>query len=360
MTTPAPAQDDPRDHISAFVKSAEKLGLLSSSTITDDCSNTVPCGMSFYQANDTTYALLEPLLVPFNDKGSSYVGLDGLTYGKRDYNYEDYFLIHNVSLLKPMTSHKKRMNLLISGLVDRIELNDFPYGQYTLSINGHCVATAKYNKCTRKHIFDFTDENNRSQELDVCINVFKYPNEPSLSDRQNYLNFDRVDTTEILYSTELNDIHHITFHGHMIFNDSYVEKSKEIIVSPYTYILRPFSIIESIDVKTRGNGQLIVKIDEDDVGLFQINSPKIRIKFNNPHKVYNQIPMLQYDGISAPHVELINQSWGRFNHFLSEEININTVNLCSKAVSFIPLGCTIDHVVLHRYVLYRYPERVPL
>jgi len=377
MTTPTPVQEDPRATISAFVKSVEKLGLLSSSTIADDYSNTVPCGMSYYQSPDgKTYSLLEAIDIPFgiNIPDIRY-GEDGLTYKKQGRSYEEYLNFHNISLTPSMNGSKGRhsLNLNLSGLIDRIELLDFPYGQYTLSLNHHSVATAKYDKVTKLLIFDFTDEENRSCELNTFIECFKGDREPTITNRQNYLNFGRIDVAEILYSNNvqpLRDIHYINIHGHFGDNGTYIEKNQKIVVSPQTYILNTRSIVESFDIETDQAGSVIVKINEADIEMFTIPSYQLRVKFNNPKKLYNKVPISSLTAhndenstkipIKDSAIDYLNNAWGNVNHLLSEEININTVNLHGSTLSFIPIGCHIRNVRLHRYVIYKYPERVPI
>jgi len=320
----------------------DKLGLLSSSTITNDFSNTVPIGMSYYQKNDNTYAFLESIRIPFES----------------DSAMKSYLRQPRVSLRRL----NGRIKLTNNGLVNRIELVDFPYGQYTLSLNGRNVATAKYDKKNCKHYFDFTDSGTRSHELDIFISITKGFSEPIIENRHEYLNFDRIDNVEIIYSglcENLKEMHNIVIHGHLLVNSKYVEMSKNIIVFPNTYILQLEHVVESMDIETNGNGNgnIVMKLCEDDIAFFNVKSPNMRIKFNNPNKHYYR--KLLTTGLDDKTINYCNSAFGCINDFLSEEININTINLYGKTLSIVPIGCEIKCITFHCYIVYKYPERIP-
>lgn len=94
--------------------------------------------------------------------------------------------------------------------------------------------------------------------------------------------------------------------------------------------------------------------------MFDLSSPKIRVKINNPLKMYNQLPISLNEIKSTSNTDYINKTWGNFNHLLSEEINTNSVNLYRSRLSLIPIDCRILNIRCNRYVIYKYPERIVL
>ena len=247
MTTPA--NDDPREQLSAIVKTVDSLGLLSSSTITDDYSNTVSIGMSSYQKDEHTYALLERTVIPFDESHKPVRFVEnGLTYTKKN-DKLDVLDYGGLVLRKP----DNKIHLVSNDLINYIELVDFPYGQYTLSLNGRNVATAKYNKVTKQHVFDFTNPENRSDELNIWIDIAKGSVEPVIQDRECYINFGRIDTVEIICTNlhsnfKFNDVHRLRLHGYILSGEKFVEKCREVLCFPNkTYRIVPHGIIESID-----------------------------------------------------------------------------------------------------------------
>src|SRR5437868_6678302 len=80
------------------------------SLVSTDFSHTVPLNLTFYKKDENSYAVLER---------------------------------HKITSILNLYSHLK---VTTGGLINKITLLDFPHGQYTLSLNGHNCATAKYNK----------------------------------------------------------------------------------------------------------------------------------------------------------------------------------------------------------------------
>lgn len=107
-------------------------------------------------------------------------------YLYNNYNYES-----KDGELQPMN----HISIDTFGIVDKIVMNGFPMGQYTLSINGHNSATSKYNIVDKCNEFDFTSH--KSNMFEAMSECCREDNEPVIEHRENYLNFSRCDSIKI-------------------------------------------------------------------------------------------------------------------------------------------------------------------
>lgn len=234
---------------------------------------------------------------------------------------------------------QNKISICSSGIVNKIVLVDFPIGQYTLSLNGFNVATAKLNT-GGQYEFDFQDRK-KSQILEMMIEVAKGL-EPEIPNRQNYLNLGRIDQINIHKSKDctLSKKHTIQLYGYFLVDDQWINTVKEIAIYPHdTYHLLSNHVIESFDLTIEGNGNVSLLIDGDSYLSFQTQTGKYRIRVHNPHKLFH----------------------GRQNKYLSDEINQNVINMATfDHLHFIVDGCQIVQMRQNYYQTYFYPQRIPL
>ena len=234
---------------------------------------------------------------------------------------------------------------------------DFPIGQYILSLNGHNVATAKFNVDTNCYEFDFVKY--QSDELKLWISFAHHEHEPTIINREKYVNLQRFDSIRIIHTTQqpLNQMHKITLSGyfpeHVTIDGqdklNYTLMSQTINVFPHnTYDVFIGLPTESIDIFTDNvNGKIIAflncnekcsKTCYDIVDFDQKHYGSIRLKMHNPTHRYE-------DKSSA---------------YLSSEINANVINFGSAYLHLSTVDCKITKIIQHCFVSYHYPDRTRL
>lgn len=293
------------------------------SFVTQPCysNNTVPIDLSYYKKDEKHYAVLET--------SYSYTGT-----------------ISRVPYIK----------IVCNGLIDRISLDDFPMGQYTLELNDHNCATALFNPQRGCCEFDFTGK--RSGMLNTMITLSASEDEPKSTPlaRENYVNFGRIEHIRIHYPPTLVLKEKLTMSLHGYFPESvqsntYVEDTEKRTVYPHnTYHLILNQPTDSIDIlvdqASCEDGIVILELNGYEVarstchvysGAYEYTPDTgVRVKFTNPHRYL----------------------MGRQNHYLSDEINQNTLNLSMvDSITLICIGCNPVNIVQSLYNVYHYPSR---
>jgi hypothetical protein len=265
-------------------------------------NNTLPIENSFYMHNNDVYACLETVDIT-----------------NKIFNKPNTISFH-------------------SGIITKIILEDFAPSQYTLNINQQNVMTAKLNLQTLKYEFDFSSPV-KSQTLQILINVHRSTHEPEILDRDDYLNFYRLDHCNINCSnnTFLKQKQSIKLIGY--FNNNGIWQQEERILDIYphnTNRLYLHNVTDSITIdcdQAFGLKTLIVRINDVDVYNGVFTEKWTRIKFVDPNKQFN----------------------GAQNKFLSEYINKNTLNMLSiHKLEIIILGANITKVNKHYFHVYNY------
>jgi hypothetical protein len=276
-------------------------------TVSTVQSNALPIDLTFYKKNDHNYALLEK---------------------------------HDV--MKQLKLDGPHFRICNSGLINKITLLDFPPGQYILSLCGVNCATARYNKTDHLYEFDLTKDNS-------VLNAFKNSSieidEPILHNRYDYLNFDQIDTIRIIspQSLHLETKQTIRLHGFFSHDGHWnqIDEDADIYLHPYnTYRLNISHPTESLDIATNKSGGLIIlQINGNELCRFESQTEMRRIKFNNPHQLFN----------------------GRQSDYLCEEINKNVINMSKiNHCVIIALNCQITEIYQNCYNIYNYPDRTKI
>jgi hypothetical protein len=292
---------------------------------------TLPLDQSFCKIDDHTYAQLETQEGRFDTYGNS-------------------------------------IRVVSQGMIDRISLDSFPVGQYTLSINGQNCSTARYNTARKCFEFDFSGK--RSSLLDAMITVSQNVKDlPQFPNLEKYLNCERVDKLIIFPSVELPEGEYtISLHGYFPSNihppkfaGPYVEKTMIKKVYPHsTYNLSLNHPTDCLDIflglsPETTDCTVIMELDGYEALRYDyhelndhtqccVNKQRwgfegLRIKFNNPDLYYMGAQNLQ----------------------LPEEINKHTINLSRvSTISIITINCRLVKCVQSYFMTYRYPSRTAM
>lgn len=247
--------------------------------------------------------------------------------------------------------------LVSDGLIDRISLDTFPVGQYTLSINGQNCSTARYNTTRQCYEFDFSQHRSNTLEgmIAVSHNGAQLPELPNLN---KYLNCQRIDRLLIFHPNTLPDqTYNLSLHGYFPTGQSllpeitgpYVEKMITKQVHPYhTYELminHPTDCLDLLITRTQRDCTIILELDGYEAIRYHSDEIRdelcdgIRIKFNNPDLCY----------------------MGAENKMLPETINKQTLN-CSRISSILvrTINCQLIKCEQVIFMAYHYPSRMPI
>lgn len=278
-----------------------------------DFTNSVPIESTFIKHDETTYSILNKKCI-LND------------------------LVLN-----------KHITIPSIGIVNGINLIDFPIGQYTLNINGLNLATAKYDtmhtttlisdklsNISKKHSFNIASS--ESDLMNIFKNVAIGDNEPTILNRSEYLNLHRIDLMRIIVPKNIILPEKCTIELNGYFEENHIWKNSlsQIDIYPYdTYNLNLNKITESIDITANCRGTVIIIINDIKYTI-PIGPMPTRISFNNTNKMH----------------------FGIQNKFLPESINSHTINFSGiNLIQFIVLDCKIIELYQNYYETYSYPER---
>ncbi len=266
----------------------------------NDLSNILPLNLVFFQNSKNIYSILEKNDVTSFLKSFPYIKLD------------------------------------IEGLIHKIVLLDFPCSNYILSLNSTNYCSSVYNIEQQTHEFNLEKGNSIFGTLkEISIGH----NEPNLMKRNDYLNFNRISRSEIIFPKDLKigEKYNICIYGFFYEIDKWVYCSKNMVVYPnnthYLYINEP---TESLDLKIEGNGSIRFNFNTGDEFDFDTVTGTTKIKFVNPFRLF--------EGIQ--------------NQYLSDEINKNVINMSNfEYLSITTINCNILQIYQNHYRCYNYPER---
>lgn len=262
------------------------------------CSvETIPMDLSYYRCDDHTYALLEPQQVCF----------------------------HKV---------EHCLNIHVSGLINRITLDDFPMGQYTLSIDGINCATARFNPKEGCCEFNFTGQQSPALQGLIAKQIQSSTDPDSVINRSQYIQ----GNCRIFYSSiELNTKHTMTLYKR--------DGPQHLNFYPYdTYTIKLSHPTETIDVSVNNTaGQIMLLLNGQEMGIYGRTGNEmdgqIRIRCHNPQHLFE----------------------GNQNKHLPDLINRNTINMSFvDQIDLVVIGCQILSVSANSYNIYYYPSRVRL
>lgn len=281
-----------------------------SNSLIDNVKETNPINTSYYQYDDNTYAILEKNII------------------KTQYHQEN------------------RFKLYIYGIICCIKLKNLPMSQYTLILNGHNAMTGKFinDEC----IFDFRQH--QSNILKKSIMEARCLDEPEIDDRDNYLNFNRIDVSNISFPKTLNfNYNHkidMELTGYFKTNEEWLYTTKNIDIYPHPKnnlilsINHPTDCIDILLLPQYNNieGDILLYIEDKLYKTLKATNAKLyqRIKFEDPD--------LKYQAAQ--------------NNYLSEFINKNTLNFSMiYDARFVLINCEIGEIHQYFYNIHRYPER---
>lgn len=186
------------------------------------------------------------------------------------------------------TNENRNLICYFTGLINKIVLDDFPLNStYILSVNGQNVDTAHVDFIYGVQMFDFTKEK-KSDMLEVFIDVSKSDDEPELSDRMNYINFNRIDNIRINVpkKLKLNNVHHLTLYGYFLNNGKWINSIRKYQL--YTNgLIRINACQPTYSIKLMRNtikyqnSKFIIQINDMTFGPF-ILEEYINLLFQNP------------------------------------------------------------------------------
>jgi hypothetical protein len=271
-----------------------------------------------------------------------------LTYYSSDPNH--YALLESKETsIRQYNGPPTRIHLPLNGLSRKITLNDFPFGQYTLQINGTNVASAKFDKNEGCLAFDFSKP---SAMLELYIDRSKADNEPFIGslDRKKYLNFSRIDSVIIILPKDIifNHQHQLAIFGYDKSNEDdglkWIHDQRVLDVYPSsTYHLHlnfptDYITVRAISVSRDPAYPSMVKlrINGRDQGSYPFIDLECQIKLSDKDYKYQ----------------------GGANKYLSPVINRNTLNFSRvNDVALIAFNCQLDTLYQHYYNIYTYPSR---
>lgn len=292
---------------------------------------------------------------------------------------------HNVKNKLYLNNH---LQINMEGIVDKISLLDFPYGQYILSINGNNCITAQYNNMSHTYEFNLSKKTHMLDILrdrDIAfinsgavepikhkmINApikpsiynighmdnqpITYTYDPPITDRENYINLINCDIVKIIVPANINldDKHLIRLDGYFLKDYNYdrnsysnnrwtdIKSSNYISIYPYsTYTLGISHPTESIDIKAdTSDGIIIIYINGYKLCSFTSSVKLVRVKFNNPTNLF----------------------MGAENNHLSDAINERSINMSRiNNISIIARNCKIVELYQSYYVIYHRSTREPV
>lgn len=258
-------------------------------------------------------------------------------------------------LIKPCKiSNKNSFIFECNGLINRLELVGFPMSQYILNLNHQNVATAIYNEERGNYYFDIaTGLQKKESVLRQMSHMAYQDDEPLITNRQEFLNLNRIDKTEIIFPKNTVDFKfdekiHIIAYGYFKNKNGWSEfTQKNIYVYPHSdnnCVLSLSHPTDSIDITVAGQGTIIVMLNAEEY-------EKIIIDENNSYYPFHRIKLKDPDQTYR----------GPQNNYLSEEINKNSLNL-SRVNSFniISIGCKITQINQHYWQIYYFPSRTQI
>ena len=261
---------------------------------------------------------------------------------------DNAFSIMEKSTLKTINYDEniKYLNCHFYGLITKIILLDFPYSSYKLSFNGSNVISSSYNKEDNIQYFDFSKQN-KSQTLEHFIMITKVSSEPELSNRNDYINLDNIDSIRLNVSKKikLKEIHEILLDGYFIENKKWIKKIKSVkMYTSYVYVPKIYNRpLYSIQITNKMNDRtyrFIVIINGKEFGPFVI-SDTIFLKFKNPDKNFyglqyeylnetqkiNSLNMVKIDKFIIVFLDkILNMNDIEFNQFYIETKNMSIEN----------------------------------
>lgn len=265
------------------------------------------------------------------------IKIDDTFYKKND-NF--YAVLESTDCLEKLRPASNNNQLIIpcTGIINKISLLDFPHGQYILSLNNRNCCTAKYNNKNKLYEFDFSID--QTEMLQIITNVTQSDREPYIVNRDNYVNFYRLDNIIITFpkNHKLSTKHTIRLHGYFYTDNGYLNEDRYFYIYPCnTYRLNINFPTESVDLLTdNAKGKVILRLDDTDIDIKQTENGLTKIRFNDYLQKFN---------------------YSSSNSYLSSEINKQTINMSNIKCYLITLECKILQLQHNHYKIYRYPER---
>lgn len=235
--------------------------------------------------------------------------------------------------------HKSNSNMICiekKGIISKIILEDFPFANYILSLNGFNCTSAKYDSSTGKQYFDFVKQ---STALKNIIN--------SITQKESiYIDLNCIDHAQIIVpsSTKLNSVHQIKFMEHEKNNmNSFISS---INVYPHnTYSVHMNYVTNSITFFGPGSsGEVILMINDVEISRKKMQENPTVFKFIENKK------------IAIGENELLGR--GKQNNYLSDYINKNTINFSRMpSLKMVFINCDLLDFSVHQsfYRSYAYP-----
>lgn len=265
-------------------------------------------------------------------------------------NCESYAVLESRDVTK-MCNNASGLQFMCDGLINRLNLIDFPISQYTLSFNGQNVSTATINSSGLS--FDIAKNLKRTNSMMEILGAVLYSkDEPNISNRNEYFNMSRLDRIKINtcnnLTFELNEKLQIEAIGYFYENGNWSDlKSKIINVYPNPKNNMTLNLnhpTDSLDLHVKGRGTITFFINGEEYKQITIDKtneffPFHRIKLNDPDLIYI----------------------GKQNEHLSDEINKNTLNLSRiDGVTLVVIECEVTRIHQHFFNIYSYPERIQM
>lgn len=255
--------------------------------------------------------------------------------------------------------YDKHIRIDSDGIINKITLDTFPIGQYTLSINGQNCCTAKYNQVNKFLEFDFTEHQSAIFTLFSDISHDDY--EPSTLNRSNYINLRRIDATFIHCNANLLANESYTLTLHVYFPTAYITNPSDRTRHPTQHTMT--SITLTIYPKSSCKLDLNHPTDSLDITVRPRDTTKpcsliLRI---NGYNVFHCDPIkIDSDlyGFRITCREYHQHFRGVQNDFLTETINQNTLNMSRvDSVQLVTINCQLVKCLQNVYIIYEYPSR---
>lgn len=255
-------------------------------------------------------------------------------------------------------NNKNKISLCFYGIVDLMELMNFPIAQYILSLCGQNIISGKLSEDTKSYSFDIQNPYPTNKMVPQWCEMTKHEDEPNIEYRNSYINFGRCDCIEILFPEKAFDLYfnkklEVVLRGYFKVNNEWSKNkgTKTIDVYPnpknnvYFELVNPTDSID-LEIETFGDeATIICLINGEEYKKININNLNAgfkfhRIKFTNHEQKYMN---------------------ANENKYLTDEINKNTINFSKiDKISLVVLNCKITKIKQHFYNVYLKNLRTPL
>jgi len=239
--------------------------------------------------------------------------------------------------------------IVCNGLINKLELINYPNVRCILNFNGMNVATSKLSK--DGNYFDIKEGIKViDSQLELMHSITCDEIQLELKNHEDFMNFNKILNISIIIPKEyvnfaFDEKLQVIAHGYFYNKGNLGDlTTKTIDIYPhYDNTISPMMHhpTDSIDLYVEGKGTVICYVNGEEYSRMHVGDKNSyfefhRMKFNDEENYFH----------------------GLQNNYLSDEINKNTINFSRvDNVNFITIGCKINKINQHYYETLSYPGR---